>query len=148
MNITSVTVTIHEKRAHPHAMGHKDCEVSLTAELEPGDIVFNKISELRYKANSQVETELDKWIDGIKEEQKLAVLRFDLAQKLRSVRNASSPERLEETRLDAITTIQLLNVEDGAEIDEQDEAYRKLAACVGVATKNMQENGGESEIPF
>lgn len=33
MNVTQITVMVHEKRNHPHEYGHYDAEVRYTAEI-------------------------------------------------------------------------------------------------------------------
>lgn len=67
MEITSVTVSVHEKRNHPHEFGHYDCDVRFTADLEEGEDADQAIRMLRHRAGVQVAAECDAWVEGIEE---------------------------------------------------------------------------------
>jgi hypothetical protein len=67
MEITSVTVSVHEKRNHPHEFGHYDCDVRFTADLEDGEDADLVARQLRHRAGVQVAAECDAWVEGIEE---------------------------------------------------------------------------------
>jgi len=68
VNITSVTISVHEKRNNPHEYGHYDCDVRLAADLEEGEDADQAVRMLRHRAGLQVKAELDAWIEGMEEE--------------------------------------------------------------------------------
>lgn len=65
MDVTEISVMVHEKRNHPYEYGHYDCEVRLSAHLGPDENVDEAAMALRDRAASQVRLHLDGWIDGI-----------------------------------------------------------------------------------
>ena len=59
MKYQTVSVSIHEKRNHPHEYGHFDASVSYTVQVEDGDDSDSVTEYLREKARIHVEGELD-----------------------------------------------------------------------------------------
>lgn len=78
MKIQTITVEAHEKRAHPHEMGHYDSRVALTAEVQPGDDYEGVALTLQVRARAMVLTECDTWIRAIEYERKVDAARNSL----------------------------------------------------------------------
>jgi len=72
MIITEVTVSVHEKRNHPHEYGHYDAEVRLTAQLSPDDHDDVVTSDLLAKAAAHVKAECDRFIEQVEQERRAA----------------------------------------------------------------------------
>jgi hypothetical protein len=85
MQITDVTVEIHEKRNHPYEFGHGDAMVRITATLGCEEGVYDVIKRLRDLAREQVQAELDGWIAGIEEERRIERLVVGLGQLINDV---------------------------------------------------------------
>jgi hypothetical protein len=66
--ITSVTVTIHEKKNHPFEFGHYDASVTLTAEINPAENEKDVAQALQFTARSLVKQEIDGWVDAVNHE--------------------------------------------------------------------------------
>jgi len=88
MQITEVTVTVHEKRNHPHEYGHYDCSVTLTAEPIGNETTDEVVARLRGEGAAHVQEHLDGWIAGI-------TGRYKLAGLIDRMEYASSTEKLE-----------------------------------------------------
>lgn len=73
MKVFEVSVTIHEKRNHPHEYGHYDCSVTLDATVESGESADAVVWSLRERARAQVELECDDWIKKIVAEGRVQV---------------------------------------------------------------------------
>lgn len=78
MKITTLTVEIHEKRAHPSERGHYDSRVSLTAWIDDGENYENVALDLKNKAGAMVTSECDSWVSKILTRGKHDTARIDL----------------------------------------------------------------------
>ncbi len=65
MNVTQITVMVHEKRNHPYEYGHYDAEVRYTADVEPGENVNDATDNLRDVAHGHVQAQCNAWLDDI-----------------------------------------------------------------------------------
>lgn len=74
MQVKTVEVQIHEKRNNPHAYGHYDASVRLTAELSGGELrgTEGAIEELLGKARGYVLAECDRWEASVRASHKAA----------------------------------------------------------------------------
>jgi hypothetical protein len=88
MNVSQVTVTIHEKRNHPHEYGHYDASVTLMADIEPGRSPGDAINDLRDIARLHVASELDSWINKIEEQRRIGHICDSIKNKLFHLRYA------------------------------------------------------------
>ena len=100
MNISQVTVSVHEKRNNPYEYGHYDAEVRMTADLQPGDGADDVIGRLIGQARSNVKAECDRWIADTEEVRRIDDLSARARMLISSVGNSSSPARLQE-KMDA-----------------------------------------------
>lgn len=91
MKITEITVECHEKRNHPHEYGHADASVRLTAVLtnETEYSAQREIDRLQGIARNHVQSELDAWIDGIKEQRRIDGLVNEITYKLRNMHGSN-----------------------------------------------------------
>lgn len=78
MKVQTVTVEIHEKRAHPSAMGHYDAKVEYTAEVDENDDPDNIVQQLQFVARQQVADECDRWVTDIRIKEEQSRVRNDL----------------------------------------------------------------------
>lgn len=78
MKIQSVTVEIHEKRAHPSEMGHYDAKVSYTVEVEDGDDPENVMLHWKSRACAAVESECDYWVASVEHKRKVVEAKSSL----------------------------------------------------------------------
>jgi hypothetical protein len=121
MDVTEISVMVHEKRSHPYEYGQYDCEVRLSAHLGPDENVDEAIMALRDRAAAQVQAHLDGWIDGIE----VAHLRRVTLQKIDAAL-AYLPSRSRWGELDeAVAEIRAM-IEDLPSCDEQDAAQFRL----------------------
>lgn len=65
MKVQTVTVEIHEKRAHPTEMGHYDAKVEYTAQVGEWDDPNILVANLQFIARQQVADECDRWVAEI-----------------------------------------------------------------------------------
>ncbi len=65
MKVREITIESHEKRAHPHAMGHRDVSITLTARLDKDDDPALMAEVLQAEADAHVDKYLDEWISQI-----------------------------------------------------------------------------------
>lgn len=70
MDITNVSVTIHEKKNHPHEFGHFDAGVTISADVESGENADKVLRELREQARGHVDDEIGLWLFEIDYERK------------------------------------------------------------------------------
>ena len=90
-----ITVKIHEKRAHPFEMGHRDAEVGFEEEVT-ADIFHSRTGALTIVATKAVNNLLDKWeadvrmmtVEQLKQDQ---TAEFDRAQNRRQVPEGDEP---------------------------------------------------------
>jgi hypothetical protein len=85
MDITQITVTIHEKRNHPSEYGHYDASVTLVANLRETDDPRDVVVRLRNSARKHVRQECDGWIASIKEQERISSLIAHAESHIRSV---------------------------------------------------------------
>lgn len=62
MKVREITIESHEKRAHPHSMGHRDVSITLTARLDKDDDPALMAEVLQAEADAHVDKYLDEWI--------------------------------------------------------------------------------------
>lgn len=73
MQVTNVTIDIHEKKNHPHEFGHFDARCSMSAQIgesEDGDDVAD---DLRTLCRAHVQSEIDRWLEDVQADRDAAV---------------------------------------------------------------------------
>jgi len=65
MQVTQVTVNVHEKRNNPYEYGHYDCSVTLTAGVGPAESHEEVAAKLRLDARRHVLEECAQWISDL-----------------------------------------------------------------------------------
>ena len=124
MKVNEVTVTVHEKRNHPHEYGHYDCGVTLTAECFWNETTDEVVSNLRGEAAAHVQEHLDGWIAGI-------TRRYELTGLIDRMEYASSIEQLELLLGELYLLSAALPDDEPAEVTKRAEGtYRARAATL------------------
>ena len=100
MNITQITVSIHEKRNHSHEYGHYDAEVRYTADVTPDDDILKRTKELQYLAGSFVAAKCHEWIKGIDLERQIEESRQSFRSRLHHAVYCDSEAEMERRLVD------------------------------------------------
>lgn len=143
MKVTQVTVTVHEKRNHPHEFGHYDCSVALTAEVGAELEAHDAIALLRAKARVQVLEECANWETNVRREGRIAKLVRELESELANIRRWVSQESLQDRMCACLDIIRCLPEDDRGKWKDG------LAEAMGKArerTGNVID--GEDNLPF
>lgn len=96
MKVKTITINIHEKKAHPHEMGHRDAGVTYIIEIDSADNPEDIVTCYRALARDHVEMELDLWIAEIKRKEAEDSARTNLHWIVDRLENRPSDEDDEE----------------------------------------------------
>lgn len=147
MKVTEVTVTIHEKKNHPHEYGHYDASVTLTARPEQDEHCDNVIESLQREARRRVIEEIDSWIAFINYEKRQQELRDAAEDHIEraswtqgSIEEYQNAYRFKQARL-ALRAIH--GLEESLEREDMKNRLRKALR----ESKKYMEDGGD-QIPF
>lgn len=129
MNITQITVSIHEKRNHPHEYGHYDAEVRYTADLLPDEDVLKRTKELQFLADSFVSEKCAAWIKNIELDRRIETTRQTFSRRLNHAVYTDDETEMEKRLADLVTWVQeeagKVNISLVGELWEQIEQARQ-----------------------
>lgn len=78
MKVQTVTVEVHEKRAHPSEMGHYDSSVTYTVQIDEGESAEEIVINYQFLARQHVAIECDRWVQEIERKSEMDSARSDL----------------------------------------------------------------------
>jgi len=143
MNITQVTVTIHEKRAHPIEHGHYDASVTLTATIEERGDWTVVIDTLQRNARQRVFRECDRWEEKIREQERTT----DLENQLRTAFHTLSQTTVAYLRDECRRALRIIH-----EMPKEKQSFWlaqfKTRHEERKAEIEAEERKGEDQIPF
>ncbi|MBN1815339.1 MAG: hypothetical protein JXA14_26140 [Anaerolineae bacterium] len=144
MNVTQVTVTIHEKRNHPHEYGHYDASVTLVADVEPGKSPGDVINDLRDIARLHVASELDSWIAKIEKGRRIDSLDHQIGSQIYQLRYAYTEEERQASVAAILETIadlpHYLQEDWKAKLEKAGEEVRERLAMNAEADEKEQDD--------
>ena len=146
MNVTQVTVTIHEKRNHPFEYGHYDASVTLTGNIESNDLPTMVITDLKYMARGHVIEELDLWTNRVKEEKRVNDICENLSYDLGYLRKSTVGRTRLEYAKRAVKKVKKLPVRMWGEWIE--EIRQALESSKRLMDAKNRKNEQPDEIPF